>query len=157
MFGSKRSVPKEIGSLVGVGTTVHGDVVFSGGLRIDGTVQGSVRCIDGDAGGILVVSETGVVEGGVRAAHVVVAGCINGPVMASELVELQPKARVNGDVSYRAIEMHHGAIVQGKLAHGDAGTELAGRSAAPLKLAPALPRTDGEASAVSEKTGDRSG
>jgi cytoskeletal protein CcmA (bactofilin family) len=105
MFG-KKAIPHEIGSLIGAGTTVNGDVNFSGGLRVDG-----------DKGGVLVVSEHGSIEGEVRASHLVVAGRIQGPVHASELVELQPKAQVHGDVQYRALEMHHGAIVEGLMVH----------------------------------------
>lgn len=117
MFGKKPTAQKEIASLIGSGTTITGDVAFSGGLRIDGTVRGAVRCVDGEKAGMLVISELGTVEGEVRAAHLVVAGKINGPVYASELVELQPKARVSGDVHYRALEMHNGAIVDGKLVY----------------------------------------
>lgn len=123
---------KEIGSLIGSGTTLIGDITFSGGLRIDGTVRGAVRCTEGEKGGMLVVSEHGRIEGEVRAAHLVVAGSIAGPVHTSELVELQPKARVAGDVHYCALEMHHGAVVDGRLVHQ--GEVLKG-TAANLKLA----------------------
>jgi cytoskeletal protein CcmA (bactofilin family) len=117
MFDKKAVAQKEIASLIGSGSTVTGDVTFSGGLRIDGTIKGAVRCVDGEKGGMLVISELGAVEGEVRAAHLVVAGRIEGPVYASELVELQPKARVRGDVHYRALEMHNGAVVDGTLMH----------------------------------------
>jgi cytoskeletal protein CcmA (bactofilin family) len=86
-------------------------------LRIDGTVKGSVRCADGEKGGMLVISESGRVEGEVRAGHLVVAGRISGPVTAAQLIELQPKARIQGDVRYRAIEMHNGAVVDGTMIH----------------------------------------
>jgi cytoskeletal protein CcmA (bactofilin family) len=117
MFGKQKARPNEIGSLVGSTTTISGNVEFSGGLRIDGVVKGSVRCIEGDKGGMLVVSEGGRVEGEVQAAHLVVAGRIQGPVTAAQLIELQPKARIQGDVRYRAIEMHHGAVVEGMMIH----------------------------------------
>jgi len=127
---------KEIGSLIGSGTSIEGDVTFSGGLRIDGMVRGAVRCVDGEQGGMLVISEHGTVDGEVRAAHLVVAGRIHGPVFASELVELQPKARVEGDVHYRALEMHNGAVVDGLLVHSG------GEGKSGLKLAaPATPGT----------------
>ena len=117
MFSKKSVSQHEIGSLVGVTTTVTGSIEFSGGLRIDGTVKGSVRCVDGEKGGMLVVSESGRVEGEVRAAHLVVAGRIDGPVCAAQLIELHPKARIVGDVRYRALEMHHGAVVEGMMIH----------------------------------------
>lgn len=128
MFG-KKAIAQEIGSLIGSGTTVTGDISFSGGLRVDGVVRGAVRCAEGDKGGILVISEHGTIEGEVRASHIVVAGRIDGPIHAAELIELQPKARVQGDVHYRALEMHHGAVVEGTMVY--ASNE--GRAA--LKLA----------------------
>jgi cytoskeletal protein CcmA (bactofilin family) len=135
MFG-KRAIPQEIGSLIGATTTVTGDVTFSGGLRVDGIVRGAVRCAEGEKGGILVVSEHGSIEGEVRASHIVVAGRISGPINADELIELQPKARVQGDVQYRALEMHHGAVVEGLMVHIPAE----GRGS--LKLASGSPRPD---------------
>jgi cytoskeletal protein CcmA (bactofilin family) len=139
MFG-KKSTPHQIASLVGSGSSVVGDLVFAGGLRIDGTVRGAVRCVDGDKGGMLVISETGLVEGEVQASHLVVAGKIVGPVHASELLELQPKAQVTGDVRYKALEMHHGAVVDGMLMHDD-GTTVT-KSSPPLKLAVASTKAD---------------
>lgn len=130
MFDKKAATQKEIGSLIGAGTTITGDVSFSGGLRVDGAVKGAVRCNEGDKGGILVISEHGSVEGEVHAAHLVVSGRIAGPVFASELVELQPKARITGDVHYRALEMHNGAVVEGQLTYGSNGEMRGG-----LKLA----------------------
>ena len=139
---SKRTVKQhEIGSLIGVSTTITGNLEFSGGLRIDGTVLGAVTCVDGEKGGMLVVSESGRVEGEVRAGHLVVAGRIDGPVCAAQLIELQPKAKIYGDVRYRALEMHHGAIVEGMMVHlsPDGKTETRidprGESKASLKLA----------------------
>ena len=66
-----------------------------------------------------------------------VAGRIQGPVHAAELIELQPKARVQGDVQYRALEMHHGAVVEGLMVHIPAEGRVA-----PLKLAATSTRPD---------------
>ena len=120
MFERKKSPPpqKRIDSLIGAGTTLHGDIVFTGGLRIDGTVEGKVTTVDNQPG-TLVISEKARVEGEVRVSHVVVNGVVSGPVTANDYLELQAKARVNGDVQYRALEMHVGAIVQGKLVHSE--------------------------------------
>jgi cytoskeletal protein CcmA (bactofilin family) len=123
MFERKKSPPpqKRIDSLIGAGTTVHGDIQFTGGLRIDGTVDGKVGTVDNQPG-TLVISEKARVEGEVRVSHVVVNGTVNGPLAANDYLELQAKARVHGDVQYRSLEMHAGAIVQGKLAHAEQET-----------------------------------
>lgn len=113
MFG-KSSKPSPIDSLIGAGTTIEGNVTFIGGLRIDGHVKGNVKAA-GNKPGTLVISEMAKVEGEIDVAHVVVNGTIAGPVRASEYVELLPKARVTGNVAYKSIEIHVGAIVMGQL------------------------------------------
>ncbi len=115
MFG-KSNKPSPIDSLIGAGTIIEGNIAFSGGLRIDGHVKGNVRAT-GNKPGTLVVSELAKVEGEIDVAHVVVNGTIAGPVRATEYVELLPKARVTGNVSYKSIEVHVGAIVMGQLVY----------------------------------------
>ncbi len=105
-----------IDSLIGTGTKIEGDVTFVGGLRVDGEVKGNVRST-GDGGGTLVLSEHARIEGEIHVSHLVINGTIIGPVYSSEFLELQPRARVTGDVQYNSLEMHLGAIVQGKLVH----------------------------------------
>jgi cytoskeletal protein CcmA (bactofilin family) len=123
MFGRKKphSPQKRLDSLIGAGTTVEGDVVFTGGLRIDGTINGNVATVANQAG-TLVISEQARVAGEVRVSHLVINGTVTGPVSADDYLELQAKARVHGDVHYRSLEMHVGAVVEGKLAHVEAET-----------------------------------
>jgi cytoskeletal protein CcmA (bactofilin family) len=116
MFGKQSKPQGRIDSLIGSATRIEGNVFFSGGLRIDGAVRGSV-CALPDQPGTIVVSEHARIDGEAQAAHLVVNGTINGPVHASETLELQPSARVRGDVHYKSLEIHHGAVVEGKLVH----------------------------------------
>ncbi len=131
MFGQK-SVAKaqsRIDSLVGAGTTINGDISFSGGLRVDGEIRGNVRgAADGPS--TLVVSEHARIEGEISVTHVVINGTVIGPVRAAEFLELQAKARVTGDVEYSSIEIHLGAVIQGRLVH-----EALPAKAVELKLA----------------------
>lgn len=116
-FSKKPSKPlNRIDSLVGAGTTIEGDLTFTGGLRIDGNVRGNVRA-SSEQPGTLVVSEQARVEGEIHVTHCVVNGTVNGPVIATEFLELQSGARVTGDVHYASIEVHMGAIVEGQLVH----------------------------------------
>lgn len=109
----KKSLPP-IRSLVGEGTTVRGSLAFQEGLRIDGEVHGDILA-EGDRRSVVVISEKARVIGKVKAAHVIINGEIRGPVFSDELLELQPRARVHGDVTYRMLEMHPGALVEGAL------------------------------------------
>lgn len=117
MFGKNPSkAQNRIDSLIGAGTTIVGDITFSGGLRVDGEITGNVSS-RGGLPATLVVSENARIEGSVSVSHVVVNGTIVGPVHAPDFLELQAKARVTGDVEYTNVEIHLGAIVQGRLLH----------------------------------------
>ena len=95
---------------------------FSGGMRIDGVVNGNVVAIP-DKPSTLVLSEHAQVNGEVNVTHLVINGSINGSVFVSEYMELQSKAKVNGDVHYTTLEIQLGAIVDGRLLH----TNMAGQ------------------------------
>lgn len=120
---SKHSKPQNrIDSLIGAGTSVTGDIHFTGGLRVDGEIFGSVIADPGKAS-TLVVSEQARVNGEIRVTHLVLNGTVAGPIEASEYLELQSKAKVTGDVRYKTLEIQLGAIVEGKLAHLSEATE----------------------------------
>jgi len=135
MFG-KSNKQSPIDSLIGAGTTIEGNINFTGGLRIDGNVKGNVKA-SGNKAGTLVVSELAKVEGEIDVSHVVINGTVAGPVRASEYVELLPKARVTGNVSYKSIEIHVGAIVMGQMAY-----ESATKSDKVVELKPASNNSD---------------
>jgi len=125
MFGNKGgSKPQSrIDCLIGTGTTIEGNITFTGGLRVDGRVRGSVVASDGNTG-TLVLSEQAQIEGEIRVSHVVINGTVVGPVHAAEYVELQAKANVTGDVYYKTLEIQLGAVVQGRLVYqNDAKSE----------------------------------
>ena len=118
MFGRKKSGKplNRIDSLIGAGTRVEGNIIFTGGLRVDGEIHGNVSVEKGLAG-TLVISEQARVEGEISVSHLVVNGTVIGPVRVSETLELQPSARVTGDVEYMSLEMQQGSVVQGRLVH----------------------------------------
>ncbi len=120
MFGRKNSKTQDrIDCLIGAGTTIEGNIAFSGGLRVDGRVHGNIIAEDGK-GGTLVVSEHARVEGEIRVPHVVINGSVCGAVYCVDCVELQAKSAVTGDVHYNTLEMQLGAVVDGRLVHEDA-------------------------------------
>lgn len=112
MFNRKKQPP--IKSLISHGSQLEGDFSFAEGLRIDGALKGTITGLQ-SAPSIVVISESATVTGSVVADHVIINGRVDGPVQARELLELQPKARIVGDVSYKSLEMHRGAVVDGRL------------------------------------------
>ena len=119
MFNKTSKPQNRIDSLIGATTRIEGNVIFSGGLRVDGMVRGNVAALP-DQPATLMVSSYARIDGEVQAAHVVVNGMINGPVHATETLELQAGSRVKGDVHYKSIEVVRGAIVDGRLVHHEA-------------------------------------
>ena len=123
MFRRKANKPQNrIDSLIGAGTRIEGNVTFSGGLRVDGEIKGNVISAGGQPS-TLVVSEQASIDGEIHVSHLVVNGAINGPVYSAEFLELQPRCRVKGDVHYNSLEMHLGAVVEGRLVHSSSVTE----------------------------------
>ena len=112
MFNKNKQPP--IKSLIAQGTRINGNIAFTEGLRVDGDVVGNIKAQD-EGGSILVISESAKVTGEVRANHIIINGTVIGPVVASSMLELQPKARMEGDIEYTALEMHQGALISGQL------------------------------------------
>ena len=120
MFNKKKQPP--IKSLIAQGTRIEGNLMFHDGLRVDGEVVGDIRASE-DQPSILVISESASVSGQIHADHVIINGTVKGPVFAFELLELQPKAHIEGDVSYKSLEMHQGANIAGQLKPMTGGAE----------------------------------
>ena len=112
MFGKNAQPP--IKSLIAQGSRIEGNLRFTEGLRVDGEVFGDLRA-NPDQPSILVISEEAIVQGAIDADHVIINGSVKGPINARELLELQPRARIEGDVTYKALEMHQGAVIAGQL------------------------------------------
>ena len=117
MWGnSKSQKPTNIDTLIGQNTQVHGDLLFSGILHVDGAIKGNVAAAPDNAA-MLTLSEHGSIEGEVRAPSMILNGTVVGDVHSSERIELTARARINGNIYYNLIEMAMGAEVNGQLIH----------------------------------------
>ena len=114
VFNKKKQPP--IKSLIAQDSRIDGNISFADGLRVDGEVVGNIYA-KSDQASILVISETASITGEVHADHIIINGMLKGPVHARVMLELQPKARIQGDVHYTSLEMHQGAIIAGQMHH----------------------------------------
>jgi cytoskeletal protein CcmA (bactofilin family) len=115
MFGKKEKInePKNgITSLISADTQVDGHIIFQGGLRIDGRVNGNITAAGGKPS-TLVLSEEALVQGEIRVSHAVINGTVLGPLHSYEYLEVLAHATVSGVVSYKNIEIQLGATVNG--------------------------------------------
>ncbi|MDH5472708.1 MAG: polymer-forming cytoskeletal protein [Gammaproteobacteria bacterium] len=116
MWGRPKTKPTKIETLIGTSIEIRGDIIFSGGLHVDGKIVGNVIAAD-DSDSMLVLSDHGNIEGEVRVPYVVLNGEVTGDVYATERVELSSRAQVSGNVYYNLLEMAMGAEVNGSLVH----------------------------------------
>jgi cytoskeletal protein CcmA (bactofilin family) len=116
MFKSKPSKNANVGTLIGPKTRINGDVEFTGGLHLDGYINGNVKG-DSNQSTFLSVSQQGSIEGSVIAPNVILNGIVKGDIDASDRIELGANARVMGNVHYTVIETAVGAQINGKLIH----------------------------------------
>lgn len=129
MFGSndKRKPGRPAGggveTLIGPRVLIRGDVHFSGGLYVEGTIQGAVIADEGCPDAVVTLADKGIIEGEVRAPHVVVNGQLRGDVYATGHIELAANARVQGNIYYQVVQMAAGAMLTGRLIHGEAPTK----------------------------------
>jgi len=103
-------------TMIAQGTELKGDIVFEGGLLVEGCIRGNVTAEPG-SDALLRLSEVGRIDGEINVPNVVINGKVTGNVFSSGHVELAAKAVVNGDVHYNLIEMVMGSEVNGSLLH----------------------------------------
>jgi cytoskeletal protein CcmA (bactofilin family) len=121
MFASRKKPPfikmAQLSTLVAEGVEISGDILFTGGMRIDGRVEGDVAGRPGEAKtpSLLVLSANGHIEGSIRCGDAVINGTIVGDLDVEQRLELQSEARVTGTIRYRQLQMDVGATVQGQL------------------------------------------
>jgi len=114
MFRRQDSTELPIDTLISLSTRIEGDMVFSGGLQLEGQVTGSVKAIAGKPSRLVLGGQSRV-EGSVSADVVEVHGAVRGDIVAADRAVLGPGARVEGGLQYGTIEMAAGALIQGKL------------------------------------------
>lgn len=121
MWGNRKK-KITIDSTIAQGTEIKGNIVFSGGLYIEGLLEGNITAND-DSESVLVLDKQGTIKGEIRVPNIILNGIVTGDVHAVEHVELAPQARIRGDVYYNLIEMAIGAEVNGSLVHTANGSQ----------------------------------
>ena len=128
---------RRVTAWIGQGVVIEGRITSAQDLRIDGKVDGTVEL--GNHG--LIVGAGADIRGDLTARSILISGAVIGNVTATERVDLQPTASVEGDISAPRLAMSHGAVVRGnidargnrmsKVSTGEAGTPRADSGSAP--------------------------
>jgi cytoskeletal protein CcmA (bactofilin family) len=101
-------------SIIGPGMRVTGDCETEGTLRIEGTVEGTVR-----AGKAVVIGKDGVVNGDVATQDAIIGGRVTGAVIAESRLELQATSVIEGEIRARRIKLDEGGRVNGTVYTGE--------------------------------------
>ena len=109
-------------SIIGPGMKVVGDCDSKGTLRIEGTVEGTVR-----AGKAVVVGKDGVVDGDITTQDAVIGGQVNGSIVAESRLELQATCMVEGEIQAKRIKLEEGGTVNGTVQIGDVSAKRHGK------------------------------
>jgi cytoskeletal protein CcmA (bactofilin family) len=119
--------PEAVISIIGPGMTVIGDCHTEGTVRVEGTVEGSIR-----AGKAVVIGRQGRVIGDVQTQDAVVSGRVTGTLVAESRLELQATCQIDGDVRTRRMQLEEGAILNGTVHMSDGkGSGVGGDGASP--------------------------
>ena len=146
MLNKKRKNSARLDTLIGQNTMLEGNIVFEGGLRIDGVIKGNITALN-DPEAILTISEQGKIEGDVNVPNMVINGAVTGDVHSSGHVELAAKTNIMGNVYYTLLQMEEGAQINGNLIH----QATAIPEAAPTPKAIASPKEKAVKSKAAEK------
>ena len=95
-------------NIVGVGTSITGDVVSNGDIRIDGNLQGNLNTKSK-----LVLGPSGKILGEIFCKNSEVSGQIDGKIVVEELLILKATAKINGDIFTSKLAIEPGAIFTG--------------------------------------------
>jgi cytoskeletal protein CcmA (bactofilin family) len=117
-------------SIVAAGMRVMGDIETNGVLKIEGTVEGTVR-----GARQVLVGRQGEVKGDVHAREVVVGGKVDGTITAAERVEVQGTSSVTGDIYTKSIVVLEGGKINGTVRMDDAIARVTKTDAKPMPVA----------------------
>ncbi len=111
---SEGSTPDSVISIIGPGMKVVGDCTTDGTIRVEGSVEGSIR-----AGKAVVVGKNGFVDGDIVTQDAVISGRVKGSLTAESRLELQSTSRIDGQVVARMMQLEEGGVLNGTVQMGE--------------------------------------
>ncbi len=96
-------------NLIGNGTTIKGEIIANGDIRVDGTIMGTVKST-----GKIVIGQQGVIEGDIICNSADISGRVKGTVRVDELTSLKSTSRMEVELYTKQLFIEVGAIFTGK-------------------------------------------
>lgn len=102
--------PEAVISIIGPGMKIVGNCETDGTIRIEGSVEGSIK-----AGKAVVIGKQGHVKGDINTQDAVISGRVEGTVQAASRLELQATCQIDGEVHTRRMQLEEGAVLNGSV------------------------------------------
>jgi cytoskeletal protein CcmA (bactofilin family) len=102
-------------NIISENTSIKGDIISGGDLRIDGELNGNVK-----TEGRLVVGAQGKLEGEINCNNIEVSGYVKGKIIAKELLTMKSSARIFGEITAGKLSVEPGSLFTGSCSMGDA-------------------------------------
>jgi cytoskeletal protein CcmA (bactofilin family) len=119
-------------SVIAFGSKVVGDMECTGVLKIEGTVEGTIR-----GARQVLLGRQGIVKGDIETREAVIGGQVEGSILAVERVEIQGTASVVGNVNTKTIVIREGGQINGAVRMQESPTmakEQAARRSQPVTV-----------------------
>jgi len=107
----KKAVTEMVNSsnVIAKETKIVGEIVAQGNIRIEGTVEGTLRSEKK-----VVIGDSAKVIGNINAVDIEISGHIEGQVKCSETLYLKKTAIIKGDMYTKKLVVENGAVFNGK-------------------------------------------
>lgn len=96
-------------NMIGVGTTIEGNISSSENIRFDGNLIGNLN-----TKGKVFVGQSGKITGEIRCKNCEVEGVIDGRVIVEELLSLRAVSKLYGEIKTGKLAIEPGATFTGK-------------------------------------------
>lgn len=104
----------EISTIISKGSKIEGTLTIKGGIRVDGTVEGTLK-----TDGFLHIGKTGHAKAEVQARECLIHGKVEGDIVIQESLELESTALITGNIHARVLRVHEGAVLNGNCSMGE--------------------------------------
>ncbi|MBI9012327.1 MAG: polymer-forming cytoskeletal protein [Clostridiales bacterium] len=103
-----KKTSKDFDVIIGLDSSIDGDIISEGSVRIDGKVSGSVK-----SKGDVIIGDHAIVNADVEANYCEISGSVNGSVHSETQLKIFKSGKLNGDITVSSFTIEEGGIFQG--------------------------------------------
>ncbi len=109
MFSKNKAISDEFNGFLAQGTSLTGDLRFTGKLHLNGEFRGTIFTDD-----VLVIGELATIEADIKAGEIQISGKVFGNIECVRRIEIHESGHVRGDVRTPKFVINEGGVFEGK-------------------------------------------